>query len=127
MTVKRRSTGGGLYRSRNGILLGVCRGVADYFEIGAIWLRLALIGIVILTGFWPALIGYVAAALILRPQPVIPLRSEASEDFYHSYVDDRRTAVRRLKRTYDDLQRRIQRIEDIVTSRDYQWRQRMEE
>jgi phage shock protein C len=34
-------------------------------------------------------------------------------------------AIRRLKRTFDNLDRRIRRIEDIVTARDYEWEQRL--
>ncbi|MCJ7776670.1 MAG: PspC domain-containing protein, partial [Desulfobulbaceae bacterium] len=30
---------GGLYRSRNGIILGVCRGVAEYFDFSVFWAR----------------------------------------------------------------------------------------
>jgi len=40
-------------------------------------------------------------------------------------VQSRGTALRRLKKTFDDLQRRIQRIETIVTSREYDWEQRL--
>ena len=29
----------GLYRSRDGMLAGVCRGIADYFDLSVFWLR----------------------------------------------------------------------------------------
>jgi len=36
-------------------------------------------------------------------------------------------ALHRLKRTFDNLDRRIQRIESIVTARDYDWERRLRE
>ena len=33
-------------------------------------------------------------------------------------------ALGRLKRTYDTLERRLRRMEDVVTSRDFDWDQR---
>ncbi|HHP7233096.1 MAG TPA: PspC domain-containing protein, partial [Desulfobacterales bacterium] len=30
----------GLYRSRNGVILGVCRGIADHFDFSVFWIRL---------------------------------------------------------------------------------------
>jgi phage shock protein C len=36
-------------------------------------------------------------------------------------------ALHRLKRTYDNLDRRIQRMESIVTSREYDWDRRLNE
>jgi phage shock protein C len=35
--------------------------------------------------------------------------------------------LHRLKRTYDNLDRRIQRMEHIVTSREYDWDRRLNE
>ena len=122
----REGTSQRLYRSRSGVVLGVCRGLANFTGLGTIWIRLALFAAFMLTGFWPMLLVYIAAALIVKLEPVLPVRTEASEEFYRSYVDNRSMAVRRLKRTYDDMHRRIQRIEDIVTSRDFQWEHKME-
>jgi len=36
-------------------------------------------------------------------------------------------ALRRLQHTYDRLDRRIRRMESIVTHREYRWRQRLDE
>ena len=59
----------GLYRSRRGIFLGVCQGLADYFDFSAFWIRIALIITFILTGFLPILPVYLIAALIMKPEP----------------------------------------------------------
>ena len=117
----------GVYRSRHGMIFGVCQGLADYFNCSAFWLRMLAVGITIFTGFWPVPIMYVVAALVMKLEPVVPFRDEGDEEFYHSYVASRGMAVHRLKRTFDNLDRRIQRIEDIVTARSYDWDRRLRE
>ena len=59
----------GLYRSRDGILFGVCRGIAEYFDISVFWTRvLTTIGL-IMTGFFPIGVVYILAALLMKPEP----------------------------------------------------------
>lgn len=59
----------GLYRSRRGILFGVFRGLADYFDVSAFWMRVIAIVLFIFTGFWPVAVLYLLAALIMKPRP----------------------------------------------------------
>jgi phage shock protein C len=112
---------GGIYRSRNGVFLGVCRGIADYYNLSVLWIRLGLIVIFLLSGFWPVLGIYIVAALLLKPQPVRPIETEDEQEFYDSYVHSPRNAAQRLKRKFENLERRIRRMEDKITGRDYEW------
>ena len=114
-----------LYRSRDGAIFGVCRGVAEYFELSVGVTRLLTIGACLFTGVWPVVIAYVVAAMILKPKPVVPFQEDGDQEFYESYVNSRTMALQRLKRTFDSLERRIRRIENIVTARDYDWEQRL--
>jgi phage shock protein C len=114
----------GLYRSRHGIILGVCKGLADYFNFKVFWVRALAVVAFIFTGFWPAGILYLIMALIMKPAPVLRPTDEAEEEFYHSYADSRSMALGRVKRTYENLERRLRRLEDAVTSRDFHWDQR---
>lgn len=109
------------YRSRDGVLLGVCRGIADYYDVPVIWIRLGLVIAFLLSGFWPVAGIYIVAALLMKPQPVKPLESEEEEEFYDSYVRSPRNAAQRLRRKFESLERRIRRMEDKVTGRDYEW------
>ncbi|MFO7975245.1 MAG: PspC domain-containing protein [Candidatus Hydrogenedentota bacterium] len=59
----------GLYRSRDGILFGVCRGLADYFDLSVFWLRAIVVGAFILTGFFPVVFLYILAALLMKREP----------------------------------------------------------
>jgi len=115
----------GLYRSRQGALLGVCRGLAEYFDFSVTWVRILTVVVFIFTGFWPVGVLYLILALIMKPAPVLPPQSEDEEEFYHSYADSRKMALGRLKRTYDGLEDRLRRMEDVVTSRDFEWDQKV--
>lgn len=121
---KYSNDGRGLYRSRDGVLLGVCRGVADYFDLSVFWVRMAVVLIFLLSGFWPVLGVYLVAALLMKPSPVRPIESEDEQEFYDSYVHSPRSAAQRLKRQFDNIDRRIRRMESTVTGKDYDWERR---
>src|SRR5262245_6287604 len=114
-----------LYRSRSGQILGVCKGLAEYFDVSVFWMRVIACALLIFSGIWPLVIIYIMAALLMKPEPVLPLETEGEQEFYNSYASSRRMALHRLKRTYDNLDRRIRRIEDIVTDRTYDWDRRL--
>jgi len=116
---------GGIYRSRHGIIMGVCRGVAEYFDVSVFWTRAITLILFLVTGFWPMGAIYFAAALLLKPEPAVPPRANGERDFYESYVHSRRAAVERLKRRYGNLDKRIRRMEHVVTSKEYDWDHRL--
>ena len=113
-----------LYRSRNGVIMGVCRGLAEYFNFSVFWVRVIFLVLLIFTGFWPIGALYLVAALIMKPEPVIPIHTEAEQEFYDSYTHSRQQAAQRIKLKYENLKRRLQRLEDIVTSPEYNWEDR---
>jgi len=115
----------GLYRSRDGVLLGVCRGIAQHFDLSVTWIRLFVVVMLLLTGVWPITGIYLVASLIMKPEPVRPFENEEEQDFYESYVDSRRRAAESLRKRYRDIERRIRRMEDAVTSKEYDWDRRM--
>ena len=124
MNRSRRSRNG-IYRSRSGIILGVCKGLAEHFDFSVFWTRIIAIVFLIVAGFLPAIGLYLVAALLMKPEPVIPIKDSGEKEFYDSYTYSRRGAVQRLKRRYENLQRRIQRMEHIVTSAEYDWENRL--
>jgi phage shock protein C len=115
----------GLYRARDGIIFGVFKGLAQYFDISAGWLRTIGVIVFIFSGFWPIVVLYLLATLIMKQAPVIPLDNLEEKEFYDSYTYSRKGAVNRLKRRYENLNRRIQRMEDVVTDREFDWEQRL--
>jgi phage shock protein C len=87
--------------------------------------RLILVVLAFLTGFWPVILLYLLAAILMKPAPLIPFEAEEDREFYDSYTGSPKMAISRLKRTFDNLDRRIQRIEDVVTAREYEWDRRL--
>ncbi len=65
----------GIYRSRNGVIFGVCRGLAEHFDFSVLWARVIAIIFLIITGFWPAIGMYLIATLLMKPAPVIPIKT----------------------------------------------------
>ncbi len=114
-----------LYRSRSGMICGVCKGVADYYGFNVFWTRVLFVVAATSTTVTPAVILYIVAAMVMKPEPVLPLETEEDEEFYQSYSGSRTMALHRLKRTYDNLNRRIQRLENTVTARDFDWDERL--
>ena len=119
---ERLATEQGVYRSRRGMLFGVCKGLADHFNISVFWLRLITFILFLFTGFWPVGVLYVVAGLLLKIEPVSPLRSERDEEFYEDYTRSRESAIQRIRRKFDNIERRIQRMEHTVTSREFNWK-----
>lgn len=116
---------GGFYRSRRGIILGVCRGIAEYFDFSVFWVRLIAVVLFLFTGFWPTGILYFVAAFLMKPEPVIPIENDDEQEFYESYVRSKQMAADRIKRRYENLDRRIQRMEHTVTSPEFDWEKRL--
>jgi phage shock protein C len=118
-------TRSGIYRSRNGFIFGVCRGLAEHFNFSIFWARVIAIIFLLVTGFWPAIGMYLIATLLMKPAPVIPIKTEAEQEFYDSYANSRHLAARRIKRRYENLERRLQRMEHIVTAREFDWDEKL--
>jgi phage shock protein C len=112
----------GLYRSRKGIFMGVCKGIAGYFNFSGFWVRMVVLLLFLFTGFWPVGVIYIIAGLLMQVEPVSPLRTETDRAFYDNYTQSRSSAIQRIKRKFDNIERRIQRMEHTVTSREFDWK-----
>ena len=115
----------GLYRSRNGVLLGVCRGVADYFDFSVFWIRAIAVILFIFTGFWPVVGLYLLAALLMKSEPATAAGIGLKQSSGSRYRCAGHDAAERLKRKWKHLEKRIRRMEDKVTSRDFDWDSRL--
>ncbi len=61
----------------------------------------------------------------MKPEPAIPIDNEGEQEFYDSYVRSRGVAADRIKRRYESLQRRLQRLEHTVTKPEFDWEERL--
>ncbi|MBN2059225.1 MAG: envelope stress response membrane protein PspC [Deltaproteobacteria bacterium] len=116
---------GGLHRSRNGIILGVCRGIAEYFDFSVFWIRAIAVILLLISGLWPITAIYFLAALLMKPEPVLPIRDDEEQEVYDSYLHSRKATTDRMKRRFENLERRIQRMEHTVTTQEYDWENRL--
>ena len=117
----------GLYRSRRGMICGVCKGLAEYWDFSVAWTRCIALALLFFTGMWPIAGLYLLAALLMKPAPSMPVETDEEREFYNSYVSSQSMALHRLRRIFDKLDRRIRRIEDVVTAREYDWERRLQE
>ena len=117
-------TGRRLCRSRNGVIFGVCRGIADYFDFSVFWIRVIMIGIFIATGFFPIIVIYILAALLMKSEPAIKIGGHPKSNDNRAYVYTGQDTAERLKSKWRHLEDRIRRMEDKVTSREYDWNNR---
>ena len=62
---------GGLYRSRDGVVCGVCRGLAEYFDVSVFGTRAVAVIAFLLTGFWPTVVAYFIAAIMMKKEPYV--------------------------------------------------------
>ena len=114
-----------LYRSRSGWLLGVCKGLAAFLDVPVFWVRAGVVVLTPFTGVWPMLVGYMLAGLFIRLEPVLTPDSDEERTLYNEYAASRKSALERVKRRFDRLDRRIRRLEDHVTSREYDFDRRL--
>jgi phage shock protein C len=115
----------GIYRSRQGVIFGVCRGLAQHFDFSVFWVRVIAVILLFFSGFVPAMIVYLLAAFMMKPEPAIRQASSAEGGFHDHDSSSRHDAAQHLRRRYEELDRRIRRMEDKVTSKEYDWQRRM--
>ena len=56
---------------------------------------------------------------------MLPFATPDDAEFYHTYAASRTLALQRIKRDFDHIDHRIQRIETIVTDPAFSWDTRL--
>ena len=74
----------------------------------------------VFTGFFPIGFLYLLAALLMKVEPPSQPKSPSEWEFYNSYASSKSLALARLKH-------RFERLEDLVTAREYDWDRRLRE
>lgn len=132
-----------IYRNpREGKVLGVCAGIADYLEVNVFAVRMVFLGMTFLTGF--PLLVYFGAALVLDKRPdseyaaPVGLGADSEPDYRaeqqrfhagaagqrsrHDFQQDqfsKRREFRYCSHKFATLQTRLARLEAYVTSSRY--------
>jgi len=115
---------GRLYRDPdNGMIAGVCAGIAEYVGLRPVQVRLLVIlGLVFF--FVPTVIGYVALALTLRPKPPDLYRADDEAQFWRRVRTAPQGALAALRDRFRGLEQRLARIESVVASEEYELRRK---
>ena len=100
----------GPYRSRRGIIFGVCRGLAEYFNVSVFWTRVLVLIAFVFTGFWPLGVVYLVAALLMKKAPR-----------YACSVPPRRPP----RHTGEDLDERLHNLRTGMDARERDWDARL--
>lgn len=107
-----------LYRSPNGIILGVCAGIADYFDMAPWGIRVIFI-LLMFTGITiPFLIIlYIVLGLTIKMRPdAYDAGDRRGATSSQGAPYPREEAVGRLRQRFESLDERLQRLETIVTN-----------
>ncbi len=109
-----------LYRNRRkGRVMGVCAGLADYFGIDPLPLRiLAGAGLFFFTV--PTLVAYFIAGWVLEDAPDDMFENEAEKKFWRNVRTEPRGTTRDLRHKFRENEERLRTMEAHVTSSEFE-------
>ncbi len=111
----------GPFRASDGFFLGVAKGLADHYD-WSVWLvRAILLIFSLFILFWPCVILYLLAALLMSPAPQSKLQSPAEKEIWLYTQLDPQSAFARLNRRAGEVEKKLKRLEDVVTSKEFSW------
>jgi phage shock protein C len=109
-----------LYRDPDhGVLAGVCAGIAQYFGVDPIAVRLAFV-LGLFLFFVPAALGYVVLAFLLPRRPPALFASSEDEAFWRSVGTAPDETLGGLRRRFADLETRLRSMERQVASPEFE-------
>ncbi len=113
-----------LYKNpRNGVITGVCAGIAEYFDISVALIRL---GVIITFLFTSGLVlcAYIILAFILPKKPLRLYNNAEEEAFWRGVTNAPRMTLSELKYKFMTLNERLKKMEDHVTSSEFELEQK---
>ncbi len=112
-----------IHRAPDGMLLGVCKGIAQSRNLPVPAVRLAVVALTMITGFWPGIALYILTAALMEASAPQGGVSE-EERFRPDPRAERARLMRDLKERILRMDKRIQRMEDQVVRPDFHWDKR---
>lgn len=112
----RRRSPNRLYRDpRNGRVLGVCAGIADYFGFKPVHVRLVAVAFLLLFPVG-ALFAYFLTALLVERRPEDMYATPGEETFWRAVRTDPAQTAGELRHRFREIERRLRAAERFVTS-----------
>ena len=130
----------GLYRDmRRKVFTGVCAGIGRHFDIKPNWIRIGFIIAFAFTAPLP-LVVYIAATFLMpkdyddpskcsrrswrRSRRSRKYNDEHDGDNYASNYTRRRVSIEDVIHKFDEIDRKVRSMEDVVTSKEFTLRQK---
>jgi phage shock protein C len=108
-----------LYRNRrDGVILGVCTGIADYFGVQRWVVRVLWVGGLLMFPP-PTIIGYFLLALLLPKAPEHLYENKDEEHFWRDVRVDPARKFSELRHKFREQEQRLRGMESYVTSEAY--------
>ena len=109
-----------LYRNKQKAKInGVCAGIADYFGISPLPVRLGAL-IALFTMTVPAIVGYLVASWLLDEVPPDLYESDAERAFWKSVRTEPSGTTHDLDHKFREFDRALAAMESYVTSAEYE-------
>ncbi len=109
-----------LYRNpQQGVLGGVCAGIAEYFGVKPLAVRLA-VGVGLCFFAFPLAIGYAIALLALPVRPPQLYRNPEEEVFWRTVSTKPDRSLAGLTQRFRDFEKRIAGCEAFVASKEFE-------
>ena len=103
---------------QNAKISGVCAGVADYFGLDPMIVRIATVLIALLGGGL-SILGYILLAIFLDAKPLDMFESKKESEFWKSVRTEPSNTVSDIRYKFRDIERRLRAAEAHVTSPQY--------
>ena len=109
-----------LYKNpQQGIITGVCAGIADYFDLPKALIRFLVIVAFLFTSGIVTII-YIVLAFLLEKRPPQLFHSLEEETFWRGVANAPRMTLSELKYKFMTLNERMKKMEDHVTSPEFE-------
>lgn len=104
--------------SENGLVAGVCAGIADYFGFDVTITRI-IVAIGLFVFFPTALIAYIVLALLLtkKPYEAAHARDDVAERLQRSVRSAPHSTLDNIRHRFREVDGRLQRLEKYLTSK----------
>jgi len=108
-----------LYRDpENGVIAGVAAGIARYFGVEPIAIRLAFV-LALFVFFVPAVFAYIVLWIALPQRPPALFTSREDEAFWRGVANEPDSTLQSLRHRFGDLETRLRAMESQVASPDF--------
>lgn len=104
------------YRDKaNGKLMGVCAGIADYTGVNSLWVRLAFVGLIFMTGA-SILPFYLLTGLLADQKPDQLYVDRQEQRFWQGVRQSPARTAREVRAQFRDIDRRLADVETFYVS-----------